>query len=268
MEKAPGSSRPVSLLAGRYYEPAGEIEKAIELYEKVPDLQSNKKYFKYYAYGNLAEIYYSEKQDFKKAAEYAEKALELVPEKLSVNMLYFRSLANTGRTDEALARLDELINKLSDNTRGSYSKGFMLLRMGKPDRAIEFLSQGLEDSPDQWKLLQETGLCYTEMSRFNRGYMFLKRARELNDDSTDLLIALADNRTRAGKQKQAVKWMEKYINETGPENVYTELKKMTRDPLCIPFSHEKTASLVAGRLRARAEKYNETAMLLEHEFKY
>ncbi len=255
MGKAPGSARPLLSLGRGYYEPTGQIDKAIELYEKALSLEGKTKRFKYFSYSFLARVYYSDLGDYEKAVYYSEKAIEILPDKFEINLLLCKSLAKIGRNDEATAHLENVIDRLSDSVRDLYAKGFLLLGMKKPKKALAFFRQGLEASAptDQWQFLREIGLCHTQMNQYDKGYMFLKRARQLHPGDADLLLALADNRIRAGKPDSAGKWMKRYINAVGAENIYLELNRIAADPLGIPFSHEKTALLAAELLRARGE---------------
>lgn len=264
MEKAPSLARPAQNLAWGHYQPTGQTEKAITLYEKALDLHDDKKGFKYYSYNNLAGIYFS-KGDYKKAGKYAAKALEIQPGKVGLNMMFCNSLAMLDHYDAALEYVNNLIEEFPNTKKYLYFKGFLLLKRAKPEKALELFRQCLQVSSDNSRYLREIGLCFTKMGYYDRGYWFLKRAQEVNPYEIGILLGLANNRIRKEKHSEADQWIKSLIRVTGVSNIEQKLMQIAEDPMGIPFSHKKVALFVSKHLKDRAEKYTEIALSLENE---
>jgi tetratricopeptide (TPR) repeat protein len=265
MEKAPRSARPVQNLAWAHYEQTGQIEKAIAFYKRATTLEDNKKNFRFYSYNNLANIYFSQRQDHQKALFFARNALKLVPNKISTNVLYCKILAKTGNYDEAISHLNTLMEQDPYISDYPYIKGFLLLKKKKPEKAFTFFKKSLDLSPDRWAYLKGIGLCLTHMGNFQRGYWFLNRALTFKPQNTDIIIGLVDNRLLAGSQTQAEKWVKTFVDMVGVLKVEHTLKAMKNDPTGTPFS-DQLGLLVSKELKKHAKKYENRALELQRHF--
>ena len=78
MQKAPGRARPAFNLARFYYKPAGQLDTALDLYEKALDLNSpSPDYTAALTYNAMATIY-NLKKDYPKVIALLKKSLSVV----------------------------------------------------------------------------------------------------------------------------------------------------------------------------------------------
>lgn len=266
MEKAPLSAAPVQNLAWGYYGQTGQVEKAIALYQRGLQLKDNSKNYDFFAYNNLADIYYSKLMDYTKALEYAEQALKIHPGIISTNIIFCKALSMLGRYDEALAHLDMQLDQDPNAQAYLYFKGFLLLRQEKLENAQTILSRCLALSPESWLYLRDIGICITHMGYHKRGYWFLKRTQEANPNNQEILLGLADNRIRAEQLDEAEKWIKQLIRLIGTDNLYRELKASAEYPLGIPVSYDKISFIASTLFKKMATEYTEKANQLEEDF--
>ncbi len=264
-KKAPQASRPLSNLAYGYYAPTGQIDKALALYQKALTLTGPQTVYKATIYNNIAGIYYHHNNEYEKAVAYAKKAIELVPYGTS-NMILCDSLSMLGQYENALQLLDELLATMPDNIQLLYRKGFILLKISKPEDALEYFSQCLRLSPDDWRCFREIGICFTQMEQYEKGYWFLKRADALRPKSQGILLCIAGNRIRAGDSSDADQWIDQFINRIGIENIENYLIQISNDPLGLPVFFEEITARIDKIIRKRSEKHLSLAARLTERF--
>jgi tetratricopeptide (TPR) repeat protein len=263
MQKAPNSARPLHNLAWGYYAPTGQLDKAIELYERALRLQGNQVAFKLPIYNNLANIHYSELQDYEKAIEYSRKAIDILPDHGKANFLLCRSLSKLGHYQSALARLSFLIKNYPKNMEYTFLQGNILLKTNKFEEALSCFQKCLKTVPGNYKYLMGVGLGLTQMGYHKRGYWYLKQAWQVRDKEGELLIALADNRIKAGQIEQAEKWIKRLVNKIGPDTIETFIKESAQDPLGVPAEYDKIGDLASDWLSELSKKYAETSVQLK-----
>jgi thioredoxin-like negative regulator of GroEL len=107
------------------------------------------------------------------------------------------------------------------------------------------------------------GLGLTQMGYHKRGYWYLKQAWQVRDKEGELLIALADNRIKAGQIEQAEKWIKRLVNKIGPDTIETFIKESAQDPLGVPAEYDKIGDLASDWLSELSKKYAETSVQLK-----
>jgi Tfp pilus assembly protein PilF len=266
MEKAPASARPHFGLAWGYYDATGQHGKAIWHYLRALDLKNEQVTFKANIYRNLAVLSYSAFKDFRKAVEYAENSIEIVPGQHDVNLLLCKALCMLGRYEESLVYLDQWLEKDPTEQEFLYLKGFIALKRLKPEKAIDYFKRCLQISPDRPTYYREIGICLTQMGHHDRGFWFLKRAHMLDPKEAGVLLGLADNRIRAGRLGEAPEYVNRLIVLVGVNNIETALSKASEDPLGLPVFYKEIASLVALSILDYSEKLGETSIRLTQHF--
>lgn len=265
-KKAPQASRPLSNLAYVYYTPAGQTNKALALYQKALTLTGRQTVYKASIYNNIAAIYSNHLNEYEKAVAYAKKAIELVPYGAS-NMILCDSLSMLGQYEKALQLLDELLETRPDNIQFLYRKGFILLKISRPGDALEYFSQCLRLSPEDWRCLREIGICFTQMEQYEKGYWFLRRADALRPKSPDIYLSLAGNRIRAGDSSDVVDYfIDRFINQVGIEYIESYLVQLSVDPLGIPVFFAEVSAPIGQNIRKRSEKHRAIAFRLKERF--
>jgi protein O-mannosyl-transferase len=265
MIKAPNSARPLQNLASKYYFQTGQINKAVNLYHKAVDLSDNNVISNFHSYYNLAYIYNSQLNDFEKSVEYAKKAKKISSNSTQANLLLCNSLCKVGRFDEAITYLDQLIDKNPNHTDYLYLKGFILLKTSKPEEALNYFRLCLQIYPNNFKYLREIGLSFTHLKQYDKGLWFLKLAESFNPRESGILLALADNRIKAGHPVEAYEWTERLIENIGADNIESVVIQLSKDPLGLPIAYDEIVMVISQKLMEHSKKYSDMGVrLIEH----
>nr|NJM03064.1 tetratricopeptide repeat protein [Desulfobacula sp.] len=152
-EKAPKSARPLSFLALGYYEPSGQFEKAIELYQAALTLRDDQAYYKAGLYSNIASIYCYRLKNYEKAVENARKALDIRPEFLLAQLVLSDSLAMLGKYEEALGGLSHLLKSNPSNPDLHFLKAFIHMKIKEFDSAVTHFRRCIHSDPNNWTYL-------------------------------------------------------------------------------------------------------------------
>ncbi|MDP2643970.1 MAG: hypothetical protein Q8P24_03455 [Desulfobacterales bacterium] len=139
MEKAPQSARPLQSLALHHYEKTGQIDKALELYQKsLPLYDPNPAYSRAVALVNMGGIYYR-KNEFEKTVALCKQAEDIYPEYENARYGRVLALVRLGRLDEALRGIDFLLSKQKSHPGYLHVKRLILLKQKNPEAATAYL---------------------------------------------------------------------------------------------------------------------------------
>jgi len=266
MRKAPSSGRPLHNLAWGHYEPRGQVETAIMLYQKAVHLKFERKEYRADPLSNLASIYYLRLNDYEKAAEYALKAIEVYPDHRKANLLLCHALAKLGRYDDALLYLDNLLDRYPNNLDFLYLKGNILLQNSQYDNALKAFQKCLKLSPGNWKYLREIGITLTKMKYHERGNMFLKWADAKRKHQAGILLGLAENRIMAGQTAEAAMYIDRFIELVGEYNIEDVLMDSAEDGLGLPISFEDIVPFIVQNIQERSVDNQKMAERLMRPF--
>ena len=140
---SPQNTRLYLNLGNTYYE-KGQLDKAIEQYEKAISIRENYPV----AYGNIGAIYIS-KGDFNRAKEYLDKAVELKYNypiaHYNLGLVYFQA----GRMDEALKEMEISLGQLPQHYPSLNIIGRIYIKKGNKIKALEMFNESLRIMPNQ-----------------------------------------------------------------------------------------------------------------------
>ena len=254
-EKAPKSARPLHNLAWGYYEPFGQFEKAIELYQTALTLRDDQAYSKAAIYNNIAGIYCYKLKNYDKAVDNARKALEIQPDFLFAQLILSDSLAMLGQYENALAVLNHVMEINPSNPDVHFHRAFIYMKIKEFELALAHFSQCVHLDPNNWTYLRGIGVCLTNMEYYDRGYWFLNQARILNPKNDTILLALADNRMKKGSSEEAVSHIQHLIQVSGSEHIEMILKEISEDSTGIHFDIPGLSQLIATQLQELSDSY-------------
>ncbi len=258
-DKAPKLARPLHNLAWGHYEPAGQIEKALELFQKALNLKDDQAYNKAVLHGNLARIYYSKLKDYDKAVGHARKSVEIQPNFLPAQMILNFSLAKLGQYEDALSNLYHLLETHQSEPEIHSLIAAILVKISKYDLAILHFQQCLRLDTGNLFYIRDFGICLTQMGYFERGYWFLNQARVLDSKDIGVLMALADNRLKKGTPEEAFAYIQLLIQIVGFEHIETILEDISKDSMGAPFDLVGLSMIIAGQLRDLSDSHRKTA---------
>lgn len=252
LKKAPESSRPYQRL-GVFYSRAGQLDKAIELFQKsLSKRQQKPKQAQVLYYNNMGNIY-RKKHEYEKAMEYLERALEIEPNKKIARENMILVLIGSKKWDEALKHLDILIKKQYINHVYLNLKGFILIRQQKAAEAIPYFRGALKWAPHDRDALLYMGIAFSLSGQYERAEWFLRRVRVIYPNDALILFWLAENRLRAGKNDAADEYLDILLTAFGGKRMQEYLQKQSKDNLSIPLSYELLIPAIRDRIEKRAD---------------
>jgi tetratricopeptide (TPR) repeat protein/ferredoxin len=112
-----------------------------------------------------------------------------------------------GHSDDANAILEQLIanNKFES---GYTVAGEMFTRMGRSDRAIEVLSEGVKEFPKSAQVRATLALAYWSIGQLDKAEPYMLEASRIDPKNVRYLLALADLLREMGKSGEAVRYDE------------------------------------------------------------
>lgn len=264
-EKSPGSARPLHNLAWGYYEPSGQFEKAIGLYQVALTLRDDQAYYKVGLYNNIAGIYCYKLKYYDKAIDNARKAIDIKPDYLPAQLTLSDSLAMLGQYEEALAGLNHVLESNPSNSFNPdvhFLKASIHMKTKEFDQAFTHFRQCIHLAPDNWIYLRDIGVCLTIMGYHDRGYWFINLARRLNPGNNAILLALADNRLKKGSVEEASVHIAHLIQTLGLEEIEKILKGISDNLTGCYFNIPGLSQLIASRFQELSDSYKKDLQAL------
>ena len=159
---------PVDIISAEIYDKAGNIDKAIEYYEKVDKAKMDE-----YQLANFSLEYFL-KGEFEKSLAVSQYGNSKFPKNPALNRLSFFNLTNLKRYDEALTAADALFNKSTDTkiTESDYLYyGYAHLGKKNYDEAIAMFQKSIDNNTnnesDRNDALKNIAEAYKEKGDFD-----------------------------------------------------------------------------------------------------
>ena len=176
-------------------------------------------------YYNLGNAYF-ELEQFDKAVEYYDRALELDP---SINQAVF-NLARTKIETGDFRRAMKLLNRLSESDRENIMVlemvGYTYYRMDSFSSAVEVYNHILDINPHNKKALFNISVLEVELERYDLARSHLLRLQEL-DDQPEYRRLLGDISMQEGDVEGAISLYESLVlEEKASREVYAALKEL------------------------------------------
>jgi tetratricopeptide (TPR) repeat protein len=154
-----------------------EAERALAHVERIAEARPE-------AYSIRALLFYRH-GDWPRVLEYAERAIHLDPTLVEPRLLRATALLRTGRTAEATAAIDALLQAMPDNSTVASLEGQRLLALRRPQEALPYLRRAAEFIHDDPDLYYAMGLSYALVQD-------LPRAREAFAESVRIDPTICD----------------------------------------------------------------------------
>ena len=185
--------------------------------------EENRKNEKAEILGNIASVYFH-RGDNKKAIETYLEAIEVNPAFLKTRFDLINPLILTGNFEMAEYHARYLVNERPNNHRYLTTIGFIYLWQNRPDTAIFYFQKALAVAPPQPPLLLSTGIALTNLGSWSNGKWFLVNAIKRSPGDLLPLLAIIENRARAGDCELAMAYAHYTVNKFPPAVIYQTLK--------------------------------------------
>lgn len=259
MAKAPAMARPPQNLAWGYYLKEGKYAEAIMLYEKALTLKDdNPKYAKISSLANAAGAYHK-LQEYDKAIELCRKALDIYPDyRMALRILTF-SYLKVGKFEEAAQSAQHLYAVNYLKPRNMFVLGFCLMKIDKYEEAIGYLRKALRRQPTDSKTHYLIGVAMSKLHKYQRAEWFLKRAAQFAPKDISILFYLVENSFKAGDQAGVERHLDRLFLDHSIRNIATLANGIPDDALKIGFTQEILAPLIADRIKAKTDEFEQMA---------
>ena len=194
MQKAPSIARPYQIVA-RALERENRLDEALILYQKALTLKDSVPTLsRFISLGNMGNIY-KKRKDYETAVSYLLEAtkFEKGPYIQRVRYNLVLCLLNSNREEEALEQLEWLLSRYKSNARFLTGKGFILMRQGKTDSALQYLQLALKQNPYDKDTLISLSMALSSKGFYERAEWFLITARNRHPKNIVVYLALLQN---------------------------------------------------------------------------
>ncbi|HSW12913.1 MAG TPA: tetratricopeptide repeat protein [Solimonas sp.] len=118
-------------------------------------------------------------------------------------------LMDHGRTEEALALLNEAVDEFPDDDELIYSRSLAFERNGQLPQAEKDLRKLLEQNPDDARALNGLGyMLLVNTSRVDEAAGLIRRAHELEPDDAAIIDSLGWAEYKRGRKQEALKYLQ------------------------------------------------------------
>lgn len=250
--KAPNSIRPLVTLGIKYgwkENPSpSDYQLALALFQRSLELpQMARKTERAEILGNMASVYFNLGENEKAIAIY-QQALELNPDYLKNRFDIVKPLVVSGRFEEAKEQLIYLLKKRPNNLNYWQLLGFVFLWQEKFDKALECFQIVLSGGNHSLSLLLNTGITLTRLESWDRGRWFCQLVLKMNQRDLFPLLALIENRARAGDPDEATAYARRAISQFPVTQILSRLESAPNDFRSAPISPEYIAPFIEKEL--------------------
>lgn len=186
IQSFPGSYISNYFLGIAYYM-EGEIDRAIDIFNKFIEIESNDSDMKAHVFSLLGDIFNS-KGDYKKSDDYFEHSIALDGENLVALNNYAYYLALRGQNlNKALEYSHITIESEPNNSSFLDTYAWIMFKLDRLDEALEYIEHAYRNNgSDSYEILKHYGQILIGLQKYNEAKEYLLRARELTEDSEEI----------------------------------------------------------------------------------
>lgn len=251
MLKAPLSARPYGRLAW-YYETKGQYDKALDLYEVSLSKQWTNPSSASITLANMARIY-SAVQNHKKALELYDHSISTDP--ANIQALYDKAQLFTtlGKWDQAKEIMEFLNTKGKPIWNDLNLMGFILLKQGLPEDALEYFRKANKLSPQNPMVFVNIGAAFSMMGQYQKANWFLKQASQIEKENILPLLCLLDNHIKAGNGDDSNTVLNELFKIFSIEYIQDTLQQLSHSKSTVPISAKAISTIIADNMRFRSD---------------
>ena len=189
-----------------------------------------------------------------------EKALVLYDRSIATDSAYIQALydkaqllTTLGKWDQAKEIMASLLSKDKSIWNDLNLMGFILLKQGLTEDALEYFRNANKLSPQNPMIFVNIGTAFSMMGQYQKANWFLKQANQMTKENILPLLCLLDNHIKAGNSNDLNTDMNELFNNFSIEYIQDTLQQLSHSKSMVPISSKAISTSIAEKLRFRAD---------------
>jgi tetratricopeptide (TPR) repeat protein len=245
--KAPGLQRTLHNLAMALYEKNGQLDKALELYQRSDNLKMHRRSHRAGLYGNIANIYFRQGR-YKDAEIYFEKAHTIAPHKAYFRYRLADTLGQQKKWDKALSHVDILLRRYPRNSDYLNLKGTILLYKDNPPHALSAFRLVIIARPGQSAGYVNAGIALMAMGAIPRAEKLFKLGLNLAPENIVTYLRLIDVNIRLQDSEEVETLLRYLIKSASAEAISLSLDDIFKETFNNKDDYRKLEQSVANEM--------------------
>jgi tetratricopeptide (TPR) repeat protein len=202
MQKAPGESRPLQMLAVHHFDRVGDSATSLLLYQQALKLRKSRISDDALIYNNMAALYFARKE-FARAAELWAQAVERYPAYQFTRYHLAVALMKCGRPKDALELLEQILHDRPEYFAPRNLKGMILIGRNHIAEGLAELKQCIRSGGVKRSLLINLGAAFFLAGDGTKAGMYFRQACNLAPDDPVALLWQAKLQVKHGLHQEA-----------------------------------------------------------------
>lgn len=247
VEKAPNNARALNILAIKLAwdeksRHPSRYDMALKLFERSLEKHLPRKKVKADIHGNMALIYFHQKNDVEKSVQHFETALKLNPNNFKIRRDYAEALIVNRDFTIAQQQVDILLARRPHNGRYLNLKGHILLWEGAYDAAMPYFKQAFKRLANKAGVIMNIAVTFTLSGDYAKAEQLLTEA--LRHDPGDMTIhfAMLQNYALGGRPSAMNAFADQMMSRFGIQEISQGIDMHTNNPRTAPLSRDILAS--------------------------
>ena len=241
ISKAPNDARASNIIAiklawGDNSTHPNRYDMALKLFEDSLEKHFPSSYVEADIYGNMALIYFHQKNEPEKAFGHFKNALEIHPENLKIRRDFVNALTIQRQFEEALEHVDILLKRNSTNGIYQNLKGHILLWQGKYEPALACFEKAFERLSDKSSVVLNFSIALNLAGHHERAEVLLQEAIKIYPKDITFYFAIIENSIQAGKNSKATGYIKEMVQQFDRHEIEHGLEYYTDNPRYAPIS--------------------------------
>ena len=239
--------RPLHNLAMARYDKTGQLEKALELYQKAAQLKMHRRSHRARLYGNIANIYYRT-GDYNSAEVYFKKAVDLAPFIEDNRYRLAETLYQRQKWQAALVHVNVLLDKHPNSYDYLILKGKILMHCNDSVEALRSFRAAIKINSKRPEGLTYAGAVLMTFKAYDRSAKLLKFALRLEPKNLLTYLRLVDVNLRRGHLNDAKALTRHIVTSATVNDIDASLRELSKEPFYQGIEFENLTKVIVAEL--------------------
>ena len=246
--KAPLLQRPLHNLAMARYEKSGQLEKALEFYQKAAQLKMHRRSHRARLYGNIANIYYRT-GDYDAAEVYFKRAVDIAPFSKYNRYRLAETLYQQQKWQAALAHVNILLYKYPKSYDYLVLKGKILIYNNDSVEALRSFRAAIRIDSKRPEGLTYAGAVLITFKAYERSEKLLKLALTFEPNNLLTYLRLVDVNLRRGHLSDAKALTRHIVTSATVSDFDASLRELSKEPFYQGIEFENLTKVIGAELK-------------------